>query len=43
MGSIKTGGEKKKLLKRMRQANPPPAWVTVRTKRRMVSNRTRRN
>ncbi|MCP8307794.1 MAG: 50S ribosomal protein L39e [archaeon] len=42
MGSIKTSGLKKRLVKKARQNSPVPAWVVVKTKRKVRTNPKRR-
>ncbi|MFQ6011391.1 MAG: 50S ribosomal protein L39e [Nitrososphaerales archaeon] len=42
MGSRKTSGVKKKLMKKTKQASPVPAWAVVRTKRNVRTNPKRR-
>jgi len=43
MGSRKTSGVKKKLIKKTRQAKPVPAWAVVRTNRNVRTNPKRRS
>ncbi|MDG6939848.1 MAG: 50S ribosomal protein L39e [Nitrososphaerota archaeon] len=38
MSKNKTSGEKKRLMKALRQNSAPPAWITVRTNRRVRRN-----
>lgn len=42
LGAIKPSGLKKRLIKKMRQNSPVPAWVIIRTKRRVRTNPKRR-
>ena len=43
MSSRKTTGEKNRYVKRLRQNRPPPAWVIVKTKRRVTRSPKQRN
>ncbi|MCP8304564.1 MAG: 50S ribosomal protein L39e [archaeon] len=43
MGSIKPSGLKKRLLKKTKQNSPVPAWVIVKTGRKVRTNPKRRS
>jgi len=43
VGSIKTSGLKKKLLSRLLRNTPLPAWVILRTSRKVKAPRRRRH
>jgi large subunit ribosomal protein L39e len=42
LGSIKPSGLKKRLVKKTKQNSPVPAWVIIRTKRKVRTNPKRR-
>ncbi|MEM3437006.1 MAG: 50S ribosomal protein L39e [Nitrososphaerales archaeon] len=42
MGAIKPSALKKRLIKKMKQNSPAPAWVIIKTKRRVRTNPKRR-
>lgn len=43
MSSHKTSGEKKRLMKYLKQNSAPPTWVTVKTNRKTSRNPKQRN